>query len=249
MKVIPDIWNIFQYSRNNGVIPNVTVNGEGITDEIADKLVNVCGAVAVSCYDKNKSYDTIKKLTDRGLSQVNIHQVIHDSNFEFVKGVIDDIKNDERLKKLNAIVFLSLKPKGRGKNATLFKTLSQEKFEKLIEYARSAGINYGMDSCSGGSFIKAIQNYSNKEQLMQIIEPCESTRFSIFIDVKGHFYPCSFMQGEDVKDGGNWKEGLDVVNCQNFLNDIWNNEKTISFRKKCIDCINTNGGCPHYKIR
>ena len=58
----PDMWRIFQYSRDNGVIPNVTVNGEGITDEIADKLVSLCGAVAVSVYDKNKSYDAIQRI-------------------------------------------------------------------------------------------------------------------------------------------------------------------------------------------
>ena len=60
----PDMWDIFEYTRANGVVPNVTVNGEGITDEVADKLVALCGAVACSIYDKNKSYDTIKKLND-----------------------------------------------------------------------------------------------------------------------------------------------------------------------------------------
>ncbi len=60
----PDMWKIFDYCRKNKVIPNVTVNGAGITDEIADKLVENCGAVAVSVYDKELSFNTIKKLTD-----------------------------------------------------------------------------------------------------------------------------------------------------------------------------------------
>lgn len=58
----PDMWAIFEFSREHGVIPNVTVNGEGITDEIADKLVSLCGAVACSIYDKEKSYDAIERI-------------------------------------------------------------------------------------------------------------------------------------------------------------------------------------------
>jgi radical SAM protein with 4Fe4S-binding SPASM domain len=245
----PDIWNIFDYCRSNGVIPNVTVNGEGITNEIADKLVSKCGAVAVSIYDKDKSYNTVQLLAEKGLSQVNIHQVIHESNFEFVKSVISDIKTDSRLTKLNAIVFLSLKPKGRGKNVSLFRPLNQENFNELIAYAENMGVAHGMDSCTAGSYVKTIENHPNKESLMQMVEGCESTKFSIFIDVHGHFYPCSFMQGEIVENGGDWTEGLDVVNCSNFIKDIWFHEKTKQFRKKCIECTSINGGCPHYKIR
>lgn len=243
----PDLWNIFQYCREHGVIPNVTVNGEGITDEIADKLVGVVGACAVSIYDKEKSYDAVKKLTDRGLKQVNIHQIVHSSNFEFVKSVINDIKTDARLEKLNAIVFLSLKPKGRGKNEC-FKPLSQEKFNELIKLAETSGINYGLDSCAANKFIKSIENHLNKEKIMQMIEPCESLRMSLYVNVQGHMYPCSFMEGEVTKNAGDWITGLDVANCNDFMKDIWMNEKSILFRNACIDCINSNEGCLHYKI-
>jgi hypothetical protein len=58
----PDMWTIFDYCREHGVVPNVTVNGEGITDEIADKLINRIGACAVSVYDKEKSYTAIQTL-------------------------------------------------------------------------------------------------------------------------------------------------------------------------------------------
>lgn len=244
----PDMWSIFEYCRNNGVIPNVTVNGEGITDEIADKLVNMCGAVAVSVYNKDKTYDTVKKLTDKGLTQVNIHQVIFLENIDFVKGVINDIKNDDRLSKLNAIVFLSLKPKGRGKNDALFTPLSQESFNDLIKYAENFKINYGMDSCTAGKYVKYIENSFNKDFIMNMIEPCESTRFSIYINTKGYFYPCSFMEEENTLDGGNWEEGIDVVNCNDFLKDVWMNEKTEMFRKSCLNCVKNNNGCLHYKI-
>jgi len=44
----PDIWKIMEYTRKQGIIPNVTV--ADITKETAQKLANVCGAVSVSWY-------------------------------------------------------------------------------------------------------------------------------------------------------------------------------------------------------
>jgi len=41
----PDMWAIFDYCNDNGVKPNVTVNGQGVDDETADnflKLVAGC---------------------------------------------------------------------------------------------------------------------------------------------------------------------------------------------------------------
>ena len=46
----PDMFPIFDYCRANGVVPNVTINGYNLTDEIATRLANTCGAVAVSFY-------------------------------------------------------------------------------------------------------------------------------------------------------------------------------------------------------
>ncbi len=69
----PDTFKIFEYCREHGVIPNVTV--ADINDDTAKKLANVCGAVAVSNYPsmykngENKCYDSVKKLTDAFLSK------------------------------------------------------------------------------------------------------------------------------------------------------------------------------------
>ena len=166
----------------------------------------------------------------------------------FRSGVITDIGGDVRLTKLNAIVLLSLKPKGRGKNTSLFNPLSQEKFEELIAYAESFKINYGMDSCTAGKYVRAIDKHPNKKQLLTMVEGCESTRMSSYINVEGVFFPCSFMEGEIVENGGDWREGIDVVNCNDFVKDVWMNEKTKLFREKCIKCALNNEGCLHYII-
>ena len=234
----PDMWKIFKFCRENKVIPNVTVNGAGITDEIADKLVELCGAVAVSYYDKDMTFNTIKKLTDRGMDQVNIHFMIANETFDKARSLISDRQSDERLSKMNAIVFLSLKKKGRAKNR--YNRLPQEKFSELVNEALSNNVAIGFDSCGAFKFLRSVGNDSKYEKY---IEPCESSLFSSYFNVKGDFYPCSFMEGE-----ADWKDGIKLNEVDNFLNDLWNNERVVEFRNKVIGCRNCKQSCVHYDI-
>jgi hypothetical protein len=68
--------SIFKFCRENKVIPNVTINGEDLTDEKANCLSELCGAVAVSLYDYDTCYNAVKKLTDLGMKQINIHCLV-----------------------------------------------------------------------------------------------------------------------------------------------------------------------------
>lgn len=69
----PDIWKILEYTRNQGIIPNLTC--AFVNQEDCDKLVNLCGAVAVSRYqNKNYCYDTIQNLSNSILNNFIILQ-------------------------------------------------------------------------------------------------------------------------------------------------------------------------------
>lgn len=232
----PDLWKMADYARANGIIPNITV--ADISDEIADKLVKVMGAVAISRYsDKDICYNSVKKLTDRGLNQCNIHQLVSDETYEQIKETFNDIKTDKRLKDLNAIVLLSLKKKGRGKS---FHVLSKEKFKKIVDLGFELGIPMGFDSCTQPKFLEAIKDRKNYKELEMMSEPCESFLFSAYINCLGTFYPCSFCEGE-----GEWKEGIDVINCNNFVKDVWFNPKANKFREKLLEC---NRKCPMFNV-
>jgi MoaA/NifB/PqqE/SkfB family radical SAM enzyme len=63
----PDLFAMFRHCRENGIIPNVTINGYGMTAELTDALVTLCGAVAVSCYEKDLCYNTVEMLGKAGL--------------------------------------------------------------------------------------------------------------------------------------------------------------------------------------
>jgi len=238
----PDIWKIMEYSKNNGVIPNITV--AEIDDKVADKLAFYCGAVAVSRYaDKDVCYDSVKKLTNRGMKQVNIHMMISEDTYDRAVETVYDMKDDERLSKMNAIVFLSLKQKGRGVNHS---ALSQEKFNELVRLSNELDISYGFDSCSSLKFFKSLSR-NDYEKFKGMIMPCESTLESSYINVDGNFFPCSFMEGTEK-----WKNGLDVENTSNFINAIWNNERVEEFRQNLLETKKTNcfdcRDCPYYKI-
>lgn len=242
----PDTWNIMQHCRDNDVVPNITVaNVDVITSY---KLASLCGAVAVSRYDnKDWCYDSVQRLTSVGMNQVNIHQLLSEETFDEVVETIHDIKTDVRLKDLNAIVFLSLKQKGRG---TKYSRLSQDKFDYIIGLSKALGIPFGFDSCSANKFLVSIKDDKKFKELSMATEPCESTCFSLYVNVDGEYFPCSFTEGGTWDNAGDWEHGIDMTKNINFMGDLWQHEKTKKFRNALLTNLDGCGtrSCPLYKI-
>jgi len=233
----PDLWGMMEYSRECSIIPNITV--ANVDQTTAEKLAKYCGAVAVSRYDnKDICYDTIKKLTDLGMSQINIHVMVSEETYDMCMETLKDKLTDPRLEKLNAIVLLSLKKKGRGQ---AFNQLSFDKFKELVDFGMENNIGLGFDSCSAHKFLASIKGRADYKQLEMMSEPCESFgMFSSYINVEGKYFPCSFCEGEE-----DWKDGPEVFNVKSFLNDIWYDSKMVKWRKIMID---TERKCPIFKI-
>ncbi len=238
----PDVWDMMKYSRSKNIIPNITV--ADISDDVADKLVSHCGAVAVSRYkNKNYCYDSIEKLTNRVENTkqnfaVNIHILVSEETVDQIYETMNDYINGEpRLKNLNAIVLLSLKQKGRGVG---FNILKQEKFKLLVDYVMDNNIPIGFDSCSCHKFTDSIKGRDNYKQLEMLSEPCESGLFSAYINCEGKFYPCSFAE-----KNGDWEDGIQVDTCNDFLKDVWYNKKLIKFRNTLIE---NDRKCPLFDV-
>lgn len=237
----PDLLSILSYCQLQGVVPNFTLAGFGLTDEIARACSWLCGAVAVSCYPHTKDlcYDTIKRLTDLGMKQVNMHLLYHAGNFDFVKQVLANIVDDPRLSGLNAVVLLGLKQAGRG---TTMQTLDWDHFERIIKMCRGLGIRYGMDSCSATKFLQYldlnVEDDEERECYKQMVEPCESGLFSIYVDVDGNVWPCSFTEGLE-----NWEQ-TNLLLIDDF-NHVWYSQQMRDWRKKLL----ANGrACPCYNV-
>ena len=241
-KTNPDFLSMMTYCRVLGIIPNFTLSGADLEEDMAKTIAGgLSGALAVSCYkaDKNLCYDTVKKFTDLGMNQVNIHLMVSEETLEFVYEVLKDRLSDPRLSKLNAIVFLGVKPKGRAKGH--YHSLSRENYEKLIEYCFSNNLTIGFDSCSAPKFEQAVNNSTldsdAKKKLIQSSESCESSLISSYCNVNGEYWHCSFTENE------NGQTYVDVLNAKDFLTDVWYSDTVKNFRKLSIDSM--VNGCRH----
>jgi len=249
----PDLWKIMEYCRNNDynkVIPNITVNGMGITEEVAERLARLCGAVSVSRYHiPDVCYDAVDKLVKAGLKQVNIHQLFAEETVDSCYKLFDDIKNDPRLSGLKSVVLLLLKPKG---DRNKFHSVTDiNKFKALFEEAQKREISIGMDSCSAPFMLKTAID-TNQREVIPSVEPCESTLFSIYINSEGDVYPCSFTEGT-----AGWENGISMIDASDFMKDVWFSDKLMKWRNglvssasKCIECEAQSvcRSCPIYDI-
>jgi hypothetical protein len=229
----PEMWDMFQLCRDNHIVPNVTINGDRLTDESVKKLVELCGAVAVSCYDRDLCYNAVKRLTDAGLKQCNIHQLLSEETYEDCFDRIRDQATDPRLADMGSIVFLWLKPKG---DRNTFHPLSSfEQYKALTDYAMETGARFGFDSCGASTFARAIKDCPDVARLMPMVESCESTLFSYYINVEGKGFPCSFAEGNPAFPG------IDLLSVNDFVEDVWNHPETSAFRKQILASKDCNG--------
>jgi len=239
----PDLPKIMDYCRNNKynqVVPNVTINGMGLTKEKAEWLANTCGAVSVSRYHMpDLCYDVINMLSEAGLKQVNIHQLLAEETYDSCFQLLHDAKDDPRLvDKLNAIVFLLLKP--RGKRNKYHSIRNMDDFKRLFEGATKLGVSFGMDSCSSFAALKWAHE-TNRESVIQSVEPCESGLFSWYINTQGIAYPCSFAEGI-----GEWKEGIDLSKINNFMKEVWYSDRVNEWRK---NLLTSSSGCASCSVK
>ena len=219
----PDLFRIMQYARDHGVMPNYTCNGHGVTEKYAELTAKTCGAVSVSIVNKGKSFDAIQKFIHAGTCQVNIHYMLSEETYDGIPDILDHIKNDLRLIGLKAIIFLQYKPKGSGASE-YHSILYPKKFENIIKMCDDLEVPYGFDSCSAPLFFTGIQNHPRRDTLAKSAEPCESGLFSLYCNVDGEYFPCSFTEGST-----GWETGLPWD--AEFLKEIWMNKRLVDWRE------------------
>lgn len=235
----PDFFNMLEYCREFDVIPNYTCHALDMNEEYAKLTAKYCGAVAISVYNKEKSYNAVKMLADAGMKQINFHVIAHDKSYNKIFSILDDLTTDERIKgKVKAVVLLKYKPKGNGVGK--FKHLSDEQYREIINYATERNIGIGFDSCSAHAYLRVIKDDKDYDKKAMCAEPCESACFSSYINHKGEFFACSFCENE-----GMWKEGIPVLEAPDFEESVWNNYRTIRFRKMLL---NNERKCIMFKL-
>lgn len=246
----PDLFAIMQHCRDNNVVPNITTNGMGINEKIfphsadprtyAEMLGHFCGAVAVSHYGiDDVCFDAVDALSKAGLKQINIHKLLSDETLSDCFRLIDKVASaryeggEIRLKNLKAIVFLLLKPKGDRNRLHPIENVAT--YGTLLNYAQVQGVQIGFDSCSGPMALKTLP-----ADVIPSVEPCESTLFSIYVNVKGEMFPCSFTEGTP-----GWEVGipLDSPPMKDDAHFIWYHPRVVEWRLGLLESSSSCTSC------
>lgn len=178
---------------------------------------------------------------------INFHYMISEKTIDRAYDVIKAMQTDPRLVgNINAIVFLSLKQKGRG---TKYDYVTQEQYKALVDHCLANEVPFGFDSCSAAQFLESVEGTPNYTKFLELSEPCESTLFSSYVSETGVFFPCSFTEGW-VEGGWSKENGINVLEAEDFIRDVWNHPRTVEFRHALIGNTDERGcrNCPAYEV-
>ena len=235
----PELLQICAFAQKIGITPNITCHGKDIvTDEFLQALCGMCGSIAVSKYDQDKTYNFIERLHYSGAKQINMHLMVSEETYDEIIETLHDIKTDKRLCYMTSLVFLFLKQRGRGEH---FHRISDEKANLMFKTALDLDIRFGFDICCSHRFAAFVKKYPNQDlNFPNVYDYCDSSRFSGYVNTLGEYCPCSF-----VEHNGIWADSPNILKCHNFIDDIWNGEKQQLYRSVLLGRDNT---CIYYTV-
>lgn len=233
----PDMHENFEemlkYSRENGVVPNFTTSGFGLSERLMPAVKQYCGAAAVSWYRNEYTSRAIEMFLSAGV-RTNIHYCLSNGTIDEAIEMIEKKKFDERI---NRVIFLLHKPVGLGQRDQVLRADDPrvKRFFSLFDQKENAD-KAGFDSCS----VPALLHFTENIHPM-CMEPCEAGRFSAYVSPDFRLFPCSFEK--------NPLFGVSLVNSS--IETAWNSESFEAFRDrqrgKCAGCPRFDcclGGCP-----
>lgn len=234
-----DLIPILNECRKRGYVPNITINGIGLTESMAEQLASVCGAIAISrytppdrCYDAVAMLGTYVGTHGYTLSQIGVYQLLCMETVDQCFDTIRSFTTDSRLKNAFSLMFLTLKPKG---SRNMYHRITDPTIlRSIMDAARAANVMFGFDCCSAAS----INDVSTIRDLP--IEPCEASLFSLYCNVKGMISPCSFLEGE------HGFPSLSLADASDFLTDIWFHDDMRSFRQRLLS---GSRRCPRWVLQ
>lgn len=218
----PDFVEILRITREEyDKVPNYTTNGTHLDARIIAATKSYCGAVAVSYSDRDDVWiDAAKKFIIAGI-KTNIHFVVSEKTAQTAINLLTELEITPEvfgLQGLNAIVFLLYKPVGRANKDDILTTETAINF--LDVAFNQTSIQVGFDSC----FVRHIRDAEIAGKIKvpwEMLDTCESSRFSVYISEDLDVIPCSFGCGSQYAESLREKE----------FHEIWNGERFSAFRE------------------
>lgn len=202
---------ILKVCKENGIVPNFTTSGFGMTKALAKLCKQYCGAVAVSWYRSPYTLKAINLLLTEKV-KTNIHYVLSKSTFtEALQHLQSDVINSDLAKStskddstqsysrnslqfpkgINAVIFLLHKPVGLGTKEDMI-TRDNKDFLNFLDLVNEREFPYkiGFDSCT----VPALINLDKVDP--NCLDTCEGGRWSAYITPDMKLLPCSFDNQE-----------------------------------------------------
>lgn len=231
----PQFEEFLMYAKHNRVVPNYTTSGKNLTQEEVDLSKKYCGAVAVSNYYQPFTYQAIEMFMNSGV-KTNIHFVFSKETFDHAIAVLkgEDIwEGKVDLKRLNAVVFLLFKQRGRAENMQELRPTAYQ-INLLSQAIKSVQDNplpfkIGMDSCLVNFYYEFVTSLTDSEKMS--LDTCEASRMSAYISPSMRMMPCSFC---------NMGEGVSITDSS--IKDVWDNSEVFMKARKIL--MNKRNICP-----
>lgn len=219
--------NTVEWKNNSIIIINYTTSGNNLSDDQVE-ISKMCGAVAVSDYDQPFTYSAINRFLNAGI-KTNIHFIFSSERFERAIDILDgkDVWNNQfDVSKLNAVIFLLFKPKGKGKGRYDL-VPNPDQIKQFIDKIRKPTVPFklGMDSC----LVNQLATYDTLTKSEEIfLDTCEASRASMYITPDMRMVPCSFADYD--------KNGVKITP-ENTIKNIWDNSDSFNnCRHSLFEC-------------
>ncbi len=206
----PDLFEIAEYARSIGLVPNLTVSGINITPEVATKM-KVFGQVNVSIDGIETDHNVFRKKLFQNAAQAlddliragvptGINCVVGKSNF----ADLDKLFRYAKSKKINEIEFLRIKPAGRGKTLYFQERTNYEQNIALIPRLAELSEKYKVLAKIDCSFVPMFCYHNPPVDLLNAMATygCEAGNVLLGIRSNGSVSGCSFLEssGDSVFD-------------------------------------------------
>ncbi len=196
-----DFFELANYVRDCGIVPNLTTNGMLMTREIAAKCrifgqvnVSVHGAESQGPHVFAEGVRAVDLLLAAGVS-VGLNYVVTRQNFE----QLTDVFTYAGEQGLTDLEFLRLKPSGRGKldyfERRLTPVQNLEFFPTIRRMSQESGVTAKIDC----SFVPMFCRHRPDKTLMEqfSVYGCEAGNVLLGVRSDGRFAGCSFLSGKE----------------------------------------------------
>lgn len=226
-----DFFELAEYVREKGIIPNLTTNGLHINEENVEKL-KIFGQVNISIDGLYSIYEDVRgnnnfskawtalKLLKKNKIRSGINCVVTRNNFDKMLNLAKFAQKE----KVYDIEFLRIKPTGRAKkNYSSMKLTAKQNIEfypLLRSIAKKTKVRLKADC----SFLPMIAYHKPNKEIMEqfSVYGCEAGSVLLGVNSAGNFAGCSFLQNnESIFDLKNkWNTSEHLSSCRSISNKL-----------------------------